>query len=63
MTPGCYGICPTCTHYDEVMAGQGHPSPCAMVRWQGHQHTGPDLLVDGENITCRSRVESVEASA
>jgi hypothetical protein len=48
-------LCPSCLHHDPILANQGHPNPCGMVRWEGPYHRKPSLERDADGmVTCGS---------
>lgn len=47
-------LCPGCDHFDRYMYDQGHPNPCAMVRWIGPKHVKPSLTIDADGVAACS---------
>ena len=42
---GTLALCRTCCHWLAGHWRQGHPSPCARVRWDGPHHLKPALTI------------------
>ncbi len=51
-SPGQSPVCESCQHWLPVAWANGHPSPCRRVRWEGHRHREPKLIVDRGVVTC-----------
>lgn len=52
MQPGTGGLCNACGHALPSMRGQGHPTPCARVRWDGARNVLPALVRAPEGESC-----------
>jgi hypothetical protein len=51
-TPGTTMLCRTCTKRVDERANEGHPQPCAEVRWDGPRHLRPHLQIVGDEVRC-----------
>ena len=47
MNPGQGQACRDCRHFHPETWHRGHPSPCAMVRWENNRHREPSLREGG----------------
>ena len=63
LNPGSGRICRGCRCWLERAWNNGHPNPCALVRWEGPRHLSPELVRDADGSQRCDAFAPAEAAA